>query len=126
MVTTSHGKTGPLADPAAMLRDLGKPVGNDHALLEPEPLLGAWEPDGAIWYAHACCGAGCDGATIFRGLLAPGSPVDALLEGIAGLGPHVAPLPLALLGARSRCARSSATSSRRSTGPSRTTRRASR
>ena len=82
-----------------MLRDLGKPVGDDHALLEPEPLLDAWQPDGAIWYAHACCGAGCDAATIFRGLLAPGSPVDALLEGIAGLGAHVAPLPLALLGA---------------------------
>ena len=99
VVTTSHGKTGPLADPAAMLRDLGKPVGDDHALLEPEPLLDAWQPDGAVWYAHACCGAGCDAATIFRGLLAPGSPVDALLEGIAALGAQVAPLPLALLGA---------------------------
>lgn len=99
VVTTSHGKTGPLADPATMLRDLGLPVGDDRAVVEPGALLDAWQPDGAIWYAHACCGAGSDAATIFRGLLEPGSPVDALLEGIAGLGAHVAPLPAALLGA---------------------------
>jgi hypothetical protein len=99
VVTTSHGKTGPLADPPAMLRDLGLPVDLDFGVVSPDALLGAWEPDGAIWYAHACCSAGNDATTIFRRLLEPGSEVDRLLEGIASLGANVAPLPEALLGA---------------------------
>ena len=36
VVTTSHGKTGPLADPAAMLRDLGLPVDVGFGLVTPE------------------------------------------------------------------------------------------
>jgi hypothetical protein len=99
VVTTSHGKTGPLADPAAMLRDLGLLVDEGFGLVTPDAVLNAWEPDGAIWYAHACCSAGNDEVTIFRGLLEPGSPVDRLLEGIAAVGAHVAPFPEALLGA---------------------------
>jgi hypothetical protein len=99
IVTTSHGKTGPLANPAEMRRDLGLPVDSNFRALSPDAVLEAWEPDGAVWYAHACCSAGCDAATIFRGLLEPQSPIDRLLEGIAGMGAHVAPLPQALLGA---------------------------
>lgn len=100
IVTTSHGMTGPLADKTAMLRDLGLPVDGDYRVVAPADLLDGWQPEGAIWYAHACCSAGSDAKTIFGGLLAPGSSVDLLLEGIAGVGPHIAPLPQALLGAR--------------------------
>jgi hypothetical protein len=99
VVTTSHGKTGPLGDPVAMLQDLGLPVSGDFSAVAPADILDAWEPDGAVWYAHACCSAGNDAATIFRGLLEPGSRVDRILEGIAELGANVAPLPEALLGA---------------------------
>jgi hypothetical protein len=99
VVTTSHGKTGPLADPMTMQADLGLPVDGELNTVRPDLLLDAWEPDGAIWYAHACCSAGSDATTIYRGLLDPGSPIDLLLEGIARLGNHVAPLPTALLGA---------------------------
>lgn len=99
VVTTSHGKTGPLADPQAMLRDLGLPVDAEYATVDPAALLNGWEPDGAIWYAHACCSAGSDASTIFSGLLDTDSWVDRVLSGVAGLGAHVAPLPEALLGA---------------------------
>jgi hypothetical protein len=100
VVTTSHGKTGPLADRPAMLRDLGLPVDVDFATVTPQVVLDAWQPDGAIWYAHACCSAGSDAKSVFAGLLEDGSTVDRLLRGIAGLGAHVAPLPEALLGAQ--------------------------
>ncbi|TKJ17960.1 hypothetical protein [Blastococcus sp. CCUG 61487] len=98
-MTTSHGKTGPLTDTAATLRDLGLPVDDDYSTLDPARLLDAWQPDGAIWYAHACCSAGSDGSSIYEGLLEPGSWADQVLTGIAGIGAHVAPLPEALLGA---------------------------
>jgi hypothetical protein len=99
VVTASHGKTGPLGDAAAMGRDLGLPVDRNHDVLGTAELLQQWNPDGAIWYAHACCSAGSDAATIFKGLVEPGSGVDRILEGVAALGARVAPLPTALLGA---------------------------
>jgi hypothetical protein len=99
VLTTSHGKTGPLGDHDALVRDLGLPVDGDYATVDPARVLEAWQPDGAVWYAHACCSAGSDGSTIYRGLLEPGSWVDQVLTGIAGAGTHVAPLPEALLGA---------------------------
>ena len=50
IVTTSHGMTGPLGERTRMAAQLGLPV--DHAFepLPLEPLLAAWQPDGAIWY----------------------------------------------------------------------------
>jgi hypothetical protein len=100
VVTTSHGQTGPLGDPAALKQRLGLPVDQDNKTLEPEQLLAAWAPDGAIWYAHACCSAGSDATTIFDGLVDAGSPIDQVLKGVASLGAQVAPLPTALLGAK--------------------------
>jgi hypothetical protein len=100
VVTTSHGQTGPLGDPAALKQKLGLPVDQDNKTLDPEQLLATWEPDGAIWYAHACCSAGSDATTIFDGLVDAGSPIDQVLKGVASLGAQVAPLPTALLGAK--------------------------
>ena len=99
VVTTSHGMTGPLDDPAAMARDLGLLVGEDYELVRPERLLAGWQPDGAIWYAHACCSAGAAAVSNFHGLFPPGSRIDRLLTEVAALGEQVAPLPTALLGA---------------------------
>jgi hypothetical protein len=100
IVTTSHGMTGPLNDVGTMAAQLGLLVDSDYGLVRPEALLSNWQPDGAIWYAHACCGAGSDARSLFDGLLERDSPVDQLLQGVARCGARVAPLPQALLGAR--------------------------
>jgi len=99
VVSTSHGMTGPLADPALMAAQLGFLVDGGHAALGPDELLKEWQPDGAIWYAHACCSAGSDRRTRYKGLVAAGSSVEKVLEAVAGLGARVAPLPRRLLGA---------------------------
>ncbi|GAB1642278.1 hypothetical protein [Krasilnikovia sp. MM14-A1259] len=100
VVTTSHGRTGPLSDADAMARDLGLPVDADRQLLDPAALLSAWQPDGAIWYAHACCSAGSDATSRFTVLVPDGSQVAAVLNAVAALGHQVAPLPTALLSAQ--------------------------
>src|SRR5207302_1988162 len=111
IVTTSHGQTGPLADAVAMKSKLGLPVDQDFQPLDPDQLLATWEPDGAIWYAHACCSAGSNAISLYGCqdtginnipicLVEAGSPVDRVLKGVAGLGSLVAPLPRALLGAK--------------------------
>lgn len=99
VVTTSHGRTGPLADPAAMARNLGLPVDQDFKDLDADALLASWQPDGAIWYAHACCSAGASGLSNFADLFESGSSAEVLLASIAGLGDVTAPLPRRLLGA---------------------------
>lgn len=99
VVTTSHGMTGPLDNPAMMRSNLGLLVDHQHGLLEPSVLLAGWAPDGAVWYSHACCSAGSDSATSYQGLVANGSTVARVLEAVAQLGAQTAPLPKALLGA---------------------------
>jgi hypothetical protein len=99
VVTSSHGMTGPVGHPDKMRRQLGVPVDDGHHVLDVDALLGAWEPDGAIWYAHACCSAGGDTGTIYEGLLHPGSSAGQIVHAVAELGAQVAPLPERLLGA---------------------------
>jgi hypothetical protein len=99
VVTTSHGMTGPLDDPEAMAAQLGHLVGTDGVATAPEALLAGWEPDGAVWYAHACCSAGADAATAFAGLFDPDSGIGQTLGAVAASGARTAPLPRALLGA---------------------------
>ena len=100
ILTTSHGQTGPLDDADTMARDLGLLVDGNYDFMQPEQFLAEWEPDGAIWYAHACCSAGSNATTMFDGLVPAGSDVDLLIKGVASLGSRVAPLPRALLGAK--------------------------
>ncbi|UNO42893.1 hypothetical protein [Streptomyces sp. MST-110588] len=100
VVTTSHGLTSPLHDPATLTARIGLPVDARGAYIDPRTLLTDWQPDGAIWYAHACCGAGADRRSVFDGLVAPDGPVGEVLAGVAALGSVVAPLPTALLSAR--------------------------
>lgn len=99
IVTTSHGQTGPLHDPAQMAAALGVPVDGQHLTLDIDALLAAWQPDGAIWYAHACCSAGCDSVNSYKELAPAGSALASVLDGVAALGAQVAPLPQRLLGA---------------------------
>jgi hypothetical protein len=99
VVTTSHGMTGPLDDQEALIANLGLLVDEKFRVLDLEALLAAWQPDGAIWYAHACCSAGSDGRTAFSGVVPEGSEVAAILSGVAAVGNRIAPLPTALLSA---------------------------
>jgi hypothetical protein len=99
IVTTSHGRTSPIdATKVDELRgSLGLPVDAKHSTLKVKGLLEAWQPDGAVWYAHACCSAGADRDTNFQGLFESGSANDSMLKGVAGAGSLIAPLPMALL-----------------------------
>jgi hypothetical protein len=99
VATTSHGMTGPVANPAKMKADLGILVDSAFRMVDPGAMLAAWQPDGAIWYAHACCSAGSRSTTSFAGLVVPGSGVDRILAAVAGCGDTIAPFPLALLSA---------------------------
>ncbi len=99
VVTTSHGVTMPVDDPKAMGENLGLLVGDDRVFAQPGEVLSDWIPDGAIWYAHACCSAGSRHETIYDGLVEPESRIGRVLRGIAAVGSITAPLPTALLGA---------------------------
>lgn len=99
ILTTSHGMTGPLNDKELMAKQLGLLVDHNSELLQPDKLLEQWQPDGAIWFAHACCSAGSDKETRYKGLVSEGSAVERILEGVAAIGAQVAPFPKKLLGA---------------------------
>lgn len=98
VLTTSHGATFPLEDPPMLAAQLGLPVDHAHALLDIAALLDAWQPAGAIWYAHACCSAGGGRPSEFLGLVDAGSSLGRMLAAVAAAGPRTAPLPTALLG----------------------------
>jgi hypothetical protein len=99
VVTTSHGMTGPLDDVEAMRASLGLLVDSGRAPVDPTGLLAGWHPDGAIWFAQACCSVGADSPSAYTGLFEPGSVLARVLDGVAVLGAMTAPLPRALLGA---------------------------
>jgi hypothetical protein len=99
VVTSSHGMTGPLTDVPVMRSQLGTPVDAHQQVLDTAALLGKWEPDGAVWYSHACCSAGSDTESSFDGLIAAGSFAEQVVQGVAACGALTAPLPRALLGA---------------------------
>jgi hypothetical protein len=97
LVTSSHGRTGPLDDAAAMRATLGLPVDVHHATV-PLANLDAAMPCGAVWYAQACCSAGGDDQSHYTGLLQEGTTAFGTVSAITALGRSVAPAPLRLLG----------------------------
>ncbi len=97
VLTSSHGATFPLHDTAAMTSQLGLPV--DHAkTVLPAERVPADAAYGAIWYAHACCSAGSDGASQFTTLVEPGTLLSDTLRAVERCGSLTAPLPRRLLG----------------------------
>ena len=98
IVTTSHGATPIDLGPADVQAALGRPVDQVGNVLTAET-IDDWQPEGAIWYAHACCSAGSDAATVYDRVAKPGSDVDRVLTGVAEkAGARTAPLPRQLLG----------------------------
>jgi len=97
LVTSSHGRTGPLDDAAAMRATLGLPVDLNHVTV---PLAGldAAIPYGSVWFAQACSSAGGDDRSHYTGLLQEGTTAFGTVSAIAALGRSVAPGPLRLLG----------------------------
>ena len=101
VVTTSHGMTGPLNDAATMAAQLGMPVDATRRSLDLAALCDQWQPDGAIWYSHACCSAGSDAVSAYDGLFDRSTDVGRVLAGVsANCGASIAPLPQRLLGAK--------------------------
>jgi hypothetical protein len=93
VVTTSHGMTGPAAQPGSLADQLGLLVDTDHALVSADILPAAAVPGGAIWYSHACCSAGSDAASQCADLFPPGHPIgDTLREVSRNAGNATAPL----------------------------------
>jgi hypothetical protein len=99
VVTTSHGAEPPSDGSATATAGLGLLVGDDHARVEPADVLARWNPDGAIWYAHACWSAGGSADTIYDDLFGAGSDIGLMLHRVAALGSVSSPTPRALLGA---------------------------
>lgn len=99
VVTTSHGKTGPLSSPDEMRRDLGMLVDGSQQVVDPADLTAGWSPDGAVWFAQACCSAGADQPSTYEGLFAETGSVGRVLTEVARLGAQTAPTPRTLLGA---------------------------
>lgn len=99
IVTSSHGAI--LADrpPAERRANLGVLVDQAWKPLQVDALLKAWQPDGALWYAHACCSAGTDAGRRFLGALDPHSSAAEAVRAAGELGEASAPLPRRLLGA---------------------------
>jgi hypothetical protein len=97
IASTSHGATGPLASVAAMQAGLGQLIDSNFQQVTAGQLTSDWQPDGAVWYAHACCSAGSVAQTAFDGLVPKNSDVDRILNGVAACGDMVAPFPRALL-----------------------------
>ncbi len=98
VATSSHGATFPLDDPPAMRAQMGALVDAAHTIGQAELIAKAWNPRGAIWYAHACCSAGADAKSRFEGLVQAESTLGRTLGAIADAGACTAPLPRALLG----------------------------
>jgi hypothetical protein len=98
IVTTSHGAVDktPVAERKTTL---GLLVDQKKVNLWPRVLLRRWQPDGAVWYAHACCSAGGDAVNRYAGLFQANAGLDAMLGRVKELGAMVAPFPRALLGA---------------------------
>lgn len=100
IVTTSHGRTGPLDDAIRMRADMGLLVDQDGANVTTATLLSHWQPDGAIWYAHACCSAGSASTSVFKGVVDAATYVGRVLSAVTAAGDTIAPLPRALLSAK--------------------------
>ena len=100
IVSTSHGMIGPLGQPQQLAAQLGALVDQNRQVLDSFQLLQSWQPNGAIWYAHACCSAGTNGAGRLTDLAKSDTSLSDTLNALAKVVPTMAPLPVRLLAAK--------------------------
>jgi hypothetical protein len=98
IITTSHGVIPAAGSLEQRRAALGLPMDQSWTPLDPKVHLKDWDPAGAVWYAHACCSAGSEGAERYDGLIVPTSPAGIALRDAAQAGDAVAPLPRWLIG----------------------------
>ena len=98
VATTSHGNTFPLDDSSAMGAQLGLLVDEARMVMNLETFTKSCSLHGAIWYAHACCSAGCEATSSFAGAATADSTLGRTLAALGKLGARSAPLPKHLLG----------------------------
>lgn len=96
VVSTSHGDTQ--AAGGRLEGRVGLPIDDAAQRVEIDQLLDRWQPDGAIWYQHACCSAGTSSVSVYDDLFTSGSDMARMLGSVRQCGDMVAPLPQALLG----------------------------
>lgn len=96
VVSTSHGETRINSSAT-----LGVPVDIRGKTLDPNAIGSDWHPDGAVWFAHACCSAGTDAALGDRylSLLDPDSSAARVIDSLQAIPSQTAPLAKAALGA---------------------------
>lgn len=99
IVSTSHGRTGPINDIDMMRASLGFLVDDDMNLVDPSLFTGEAAPFGAIWFAQACCSAGTAEFSSYDGILEEGTDAQRIISALTGCGSLTAPMPKALLGA---------------------------
>jgi hypothetical protein len=100
IVSTSHGMIGPLQHPEIIPEQLGSLVDQNRQVLDSVQLMQSWQPNGAIWYAHACCSAGTNGAGRLTDLAKSDTSLRHTLEALSKVAPTMAPLPVRLLAAK--------------------------
>jgi hypothetical protein len=98
VATTSHGITDPPDDPTAMAAQLGLLLDADAQPFDSSTVIASESIAGTIWYAHACCSAGCNDASAFAGIAPADSRLGKTLAGLERVGASTAPLPRRLLG----------------------------
>ena len=98
VLTSSHGATFPFDDTARMAAQLGLLV-DAKQTVTPAESIATDAAHGAIWYAHACCSVGSDGASQFTGLVQTGTVLSDTLLAVERCGSMTGPLPRRLLGA---------------------------
>jgi hypothetical protein len=97
VLTSSHGATFPFDDTARMAAQLGLLV-DARKTVTPAEAIATDAAHGAVWYAHACCSVGSDGASQFTGLVQPGTTLSDTLLAVERCGSMTGPLPRRLLG----------------------------
>ncbi len=100
VITTSHGLTAPLGESGNLRDQLGLPVDGEFNALALDDLK-LWEPNGAVWYSHACCSAGSDGVSGYEALFPESTKVGAMLRRVAAsAGATTSPIAREMLGSK--------------------------
>lgn len=97
ILTTSHGSIDLQVTNEERAKRLGNLVDQNFAELSGSS-IGRTDVGGAIWYAHACCSAGCSGMNRYENLLTEGTDAERCVSSAVKVGSRTATFPQTLLG----------------------------